>query len=155
MFCVKPLRLASFRAILEDLAEAAPDPILPPSGSAQNAPPDRAAHMEQFGSILNAMVRGSWNFVSPARLAHLYAEARAGAAAEQPGISEAESIAEELCLRGQLSAKDLRRIRREFALGNHPDRVSAPRRERATRRMIIANALIDQALKVLSRAGSV
>lgn len=151
MFCVKPLRLASFRAVLEDLADAEPDTSRPPPGSAGDAPLDHAAHMEQFGSVLGAMVRGSWNFVSPARLSRLYAEARAGAATEPPDVSEAESIAQELGIRPRLSAKDLRRIRREFALGNHPDRVSAPRRERATRRMIIANALIDQALKVLSR----
>ena len=151
MFSVKPLRLASFRAILEDLADAASDPARPPPrpDSATNAPSDRVAHTGQFGSVLNAMVRGSWNFVSPARLSNLYAEARAGATVETSGLSETESIAEELCIRPRLSAKDLRRIRREFALGNHPDRVSAPRRERATRRMIIANALIEQALKVL------
>jgi len=151
MFCVKPLRLASFRAVLEELGDTAPGDCRPPPGGARDAPFGHSAHIEQFGSILNSMARGSWNFVSPSRLSHLYAEARAGAASEQQrGVSEAESVAGELRLRPRLTAKELRRIRREFALGNHPDRVPAPLRERATQRMIIANTLIDQALKALA-----
>jgi hypothetical protein len=151
MFCVKPLRLASFRAVLEDLGNAAPEDCRPPDGGARDAPFGHSARCERFGSLLSAMARGSWNFVSPSSLSHLYAEARAGAASESPrGMSEAEMVAGELCLRPRLTAQELRRIRREFALGNHPDRVPAPLRERATRRMIIANTLIDQALKALS-----
>ena len=150
MFCVKPLRLASFRAVLEDLGDAAPEDCRPPPSVAREAPLGHSAHMAQFGSILNAMARGSWNFVSPSRLSHLYGEARAGAAFEKHRMSEAESVADELRLRPRLTAKELRLIRREFARGNHPDRVQAPLRERATRRMVIANTLIDQALKALA-----
>ena len=151
MFCVKPLRLASFRAVLEDLGDAAPDDCRPPPCGARAAPLGHSAHIGQFGSVLNAMARGSWNFVSPSRLSHLYAEARAGAASEkQRSMSEADSVADELRLRPRLTAKELRWIRREFARGNHPDRVQAPLRERATRRMVIANTLIDQALKALA-----
>ena len=65
-------------------------------------------------------------------------------------MSEADSVAEELRLRPRLTAKDLHRVRRQFARGNHPDRVPPPLRERATRRMVIANTLIDQALKALT-----
>ena len=149
MFSVKSLRLVSFRAVLEDLGDAAPDDRRPPC-NARDAPSAHSAHIEQFGSIVNAMARGSWNFVSPSRLAHLYAEARAGAVPhKQRSMSEAESVAEELHLRPRHTAKELRRIRREFARGNHPDRVPAPLRDRATRRMVIANTLIDQALKAL------
>ena len=152
MFCVKSLRLANFRAVLEDLGDTAQDDCRLRAGSSRDAPLGHSAHIEQFGSILNAMARGSWNFVSPGRLSHLYAEARAGAASEQQRtMSETETVAEELRLRPRLTAKELRRIRREFARGNHPDRVPASLRERATRRMIIANTLIDQALKALVR----
>lgn len=152
MFCVKPLRLASFRAVLDDLGDAAPDDCRPPR-SARETPFGHAAPIEQFGSILNAMARESWNFVSADRLSHLYAEARAGAVSEkQRSMSGAESVAEELRLRPRLTAKELHRIRREFALGNHPDRVPAPLRELATQRMVVANTLIDQALKALAPA---
>lgn len=149
MFCVKPLRLASFRAILEDLGDA--EDCRPATVDASDAPFGQSAPIENFGSLLDAMARGSSSFVSPGRLSHLYAEARAGAASErQRSMSEAESVAGELRLRPRLTAKELRHLRREFALGNHPDRVPAPLRERATRRMGIANTLIDQALKALA-----
>lgn len=61
--------------------------------------------------------------------------------------SEGEAVHDELRLTSDLTADDLNRIRREFALQNHPDRVTPARRELATRRMTIANALIDEALK--------
>ena len=151
MFCVKSLRLASFRAILEDLDDEAPDHGPPPPSDARDPPFARSAHVEKFGTILNAMARGSWSFISARHLSHLYAEARAGAAPEKQGtMSEAESVAQDLRLRPRLTAKELRHIRREFARGNHPDRVPAPLRELATRRMVIANSLIDQALKALA-----
>ena len=151
MFGVKPLRLVSFRAVLEDLGDVAPDDRSPPAGGARDAPLGHSAHIEQFDSTLNAMACGSWNFLSPGRLSYLYAEARAGAVSDaQRSRSEAEGVAEELRLRPRLSANELRCIRREFARGNHPDRLPAPLRERATRRMVIANTLIDQALKALA-----
>ena len=58
-----------------------------------------------------------------------------------------EAIAGELGLTPALGARDLERIRREFALANHPDRVLPAARDLATRRMTIANMLIDQALQ--------
>jgi len=61
-------------------------------------------------------------------------------------------VAEELALDPGLSVDDLQRIRRKFALDNHPDRVAPWLREEATRRMTMANMLIDQALK--RRAGN-
>jgi hypothetical protein len=149
MFCVKPLRLASFRAVLEDLADAAPDDGRAPDDGCCDPSLGFPARFEQFGSLLGAMARGSGSFVSPVRLSRLYAEARAGAASSPHNMSEAESVAEDLCLRPRLTAQELRHKRREFAFGNHPDRVLAPLREQATRRMSIANTLIDQALKAL------
>jgi hypothetical protein len=53
----------------------------------------------------------------------------------------------ELHLTPNLTCEDLARIRREFAKLNHPDRVLPPEREEATRRMTIANSLIDEALR--------
>jgi hypothetical protein len=46
--------------------------------------------------------------------------------------------------------RDLQRLRRQYALDNHPDRVPVEMREEAARVMAEANAAIDKALK---RAG--
>ena len=61
--------------------------------------------------------------------------------------SEDEAIAEELGLRADLAIVDLRRIRRDFAKKNHPDRFEPAQRLGAARRMTIANMLIDARLK--------
>ena len=62
--------------------------------------------------------------------------------------SEAD-IAEDLALTACRSEQELRDRRRLFALENHPDRVSPEFRDQATRRMMIANQMIDAALKKL------
>jgi hypothetical protein len=67
-----------------------------------------------------------------------------GASAQK---SEDETIAEELGLRSDLAIVDLRRIRRDFAKKNHPDRFEPAQRLGAARRMTIANMLIDARLK--------
>jgi hypothetical protein len=61
--------------------------------------------------------------------------------------SEDETIAEELGLRAGLAVVDLRRIRRDFAKKNHPDRFEPAQRLSAARRMTIANMLIDAHMK--------
>jgi hypothetical protein len=58
-----------------------------------------------------------------------------------------DSISGELHLTPDMTIDDLHRIRREFALKHHPDRADPAQRARATQRMTIANALIDEALK--------
>lgn len=60
---------------------------------------------------------------------------------------EHEQVAVELNISAALSVEDLGRLRREFALGNHPDRLPQCYREQATRRMTIANTLIDDELE--------
>ncbi len=52
---------------------------------------------------------------------------------------------------GRLKQSEIRSIRRAFAMRNHPDRVPAELRGRATQRMTIANALIDEALRSAER----
>lgn len=61
--------------------------------------------------------------------------------------SEDESIAEELGLSARLGLIDLKRIRRDFARKNHPDRFEPARRSSAERRMSIANMLIDEQIR--------
>ncbi len=65
---------------------------------------------------------------------------------------EQDAIAEELGLSEDLSANDLKRIRRMFARDNHPDRLAPSQREIATHRMTIANMLIDRQLRQKSSA---
>lgn len=66
---------------------------------------------------------------------------------EQFSKLEQENIAYELGLKGDISALDLPQIRRDFAKENHPDRCEEEFRAEATRRMTIANMLIDEARK--------
>lgn len=61
-------------------------------------------------------------------------------------LSEAE-VAEDLALTPADSAEDLAERRRRFARLNHPDLVHPAFREEATHRMMLANMLIDRALR--------
>ena len=79
-------------------------------------------------------------------LARLYADEAALGTTSPSAACDREAIADELGLTPALGAKDLERIRREFALVNHPDRATPAARDLATARMTIANTLIDQAL---------
>jgi hypothetical protein len=54
-------------------------------------------------------------------------------------------------LRPGLAVRDLQRLRRQYALDNHPDRVPVEMRDEAARVMAEANAAIDKALKRASR----
>jgi hypothetical protein len=65
---------------------------------------------------------------------------------------EQDAIAEELGLSENLSANDLKKLRRTFARANHPDRLAPSQREIATHRMTIANMLIDRELQQKSSA---
>ncbi|ACB93750.1 J domain-containing protein [Beijerinckia indica] len=60
---------------------------------------------------------------------------------------EQEWVVRELGLRPDLPAADLHRIRRDFAKRHHPDRYPPMERALATRRMALANLLIDRHLK--------
>jgi hypothetical protein len=61
------------------------------------------------------------------------------------------SVANELGIAVQMTVADLNRLRREYALANHPDRVALADRENATRRMMLANMLIDREIDLRQR----
>ena len=63
-----------------------------------------------------------------------------------------ERILSELGLYPGASEADVVALRREFALRNHPDRVTPELRELATKRMMIANNLVDRYLAELRNA---
>jgi len=58
-----------------------------------------------------------------------------------------EDVAADLALDSNLSRTQLQARRRQFARENHPDRVAPLAHEAATIRMMIANHMIDKALK--------
>jgi hypothetical protein len=139
----------------EDLASAA----------AERTPPVPARSSDFFGA-LDRMAGRIKAYVSAGLLFRFYADDAfrssddvepaekrdTKAEPEQPALpqppkSEHEAVADELHLTPNLTADDLARIRREFAKVNHPDRVLPPLRDEATRRMTIANSLIDEALR--------
>ncbi|MGB3501169.1 MAG: hypothetical protein WBA44_06065 [Mesorhizobium sp.] len=62
---------------------------------------------------------------------------------ELPSI-EPEDIRRELGITPKDTPESLDRLRRRFALANHPDRVSGDLADRALQRMKIANQLIDE-----------
>lgn len=63
------------------------------------------------------------------------------------------SVADELRITAQMTLSDLNRLRREYALANHPDRAGSAEREDATRRMMVANMLIDREINRRQRPG--
>jgi len=60
-------------------------------------------------------------------------------------------IAAELAISSTDTVQSLGEKRRAFAKANHPDRVLPKFRDNATRRMTLANLLIDEAVRRLSR----
>lgn len=133
----QPAAREDFASLLDARARAAP-------GSEPSAPsPRRAGPVYTVGNDLDSS-REPPNAADA--LAQLYADEGAHAATSSSLACDREAIARELGLTPTLGAKDLERIRREFALANHPDRAAPAARDLATTRMTIANTLIDQAL---------
>lgn len=100
---------------------------------------------DAFRRTLDRMAGTYRSYVPDGLLARMYAD-ESPRKAQAALRSEQEAVEAELCLSPDHTAADLRRIRREFALANHPDRVAPSWRQQATRRMTIANSLIDNAL---------
>ncbi|MGV1755859.1 hypothetical protein ACQZ6F_09915 [Rhizobium sp. A22-96] len=62
-----------------------------------------------------------------------------------------EDVAADLAITSDTSLHALHEKRRNFAKANHPDRVEPSFREQATIRMTLANQLIDEAIRRLTR----
>ena len=93
-------------------------------------------------------------FASPSHHIHEYLQHQDGrkvAVAAPPPSADPKVVARELHITARMSIADLTRLRRTFALSNHPDRLRESEREIATRRMMIANELIDDAMKKRAR----
>ena len=136
-----PAAHEDFSSLLDARARAA-------AGSEPGAPsPRRAGPVYAVGGDLEGGSGSCQSLDATDALARLYADESAHAATSPSFACDREAIAGELGLTPALGAKDLERIRREFALANHPDRAAPAARDLATRRMTIANTLIDQALQ--------
>jgi hypothetical protein len=120
------------------------------------------APSSEFLRTLDRMAGRIRSYISTGLLSRLYADGATRSAPPNPELepdadpespspepprSEHDAVMAELHLTPNLTCEDLARIRREFAKLNHPDRVLPPEREEATRRMTIANSLIDEALR--------
>jgi len=99
--------------------------------------------------VLECLLEQAGRAPSPTRdtLAELYVDMPQQLPLDAARPSDYAAVAEELGLRPGLTSRQLSGIRRAFALANHPDRIPSPHRGQATRRMAIANILIDRALK--------
>ena len=83
--------------------------------------------------------------ISDENLQAAYGSVKEPTAAEPEPSVDPDEIARELCLEGALKSREFDRLRRDFALRNHPDRVPEHLRARAVIRMQVANMLIDEA----------
>lgn len=107
-----------------------------------------------FGFVTpDVAVEELWKSVPSDFVAKVYGESSARETVEfTPSIetpeplpsTDPEDIAAELRMSNARWPKDFDRIRREFALVNHPDKVMPHLRDRAVVRMQIANMMIDR-----------
>jgi hypothetical protein len=129
---------SAFTEILEAALRTCADEHQP---SASVYPSYRASD-PQVQQAIDDLLR-SPAFVPVGKLAQIYSEERTGQVPQELY----RFLADELHLSPDLTVDQLRRLRREFAVSNHPDRVEPSERRRATRRMSLVNVLIDKALK--------
>jgi hypothetical protein len=132
------------RAAAEAEEDARPAPTQP-AGTAHASIEIRQAIDRMAGRIRT--------YISAGLLSRLYGENlsrtqhRDAPPDPPPPMSEHDQVVAELHLTPNLTPADLKLIRRRFAKRHHPDRVTPEVRDQATRRMTIANSLIDEALR--------
>jgi hypothetical protein len=153
----RPTLTHAFERALDDARFDAP--LGSDSGAAANQSEDPA---QKFQSALETLpeIAGSSKYVAASSLAAAYkAEAEQAETPKPPREPPRAPRTERpqpakrpqpIKLRPGLAVRDLKRLRRLYALDNHPDRVPVEMREEAARVMAEANAAIDKALK---RAG--
>jgi hypothetical protein len=128
---------SSFASILEAALRARSDEKQPPRDGYLQRTADPQVQ-QAIDDLLSSPA-----FVPVEKLAQIYSEGRPGQAPQDLY----RVLADELHLSPDLTVDELRKLRREFAVSNHPDRVDPAERQRATRRMSLVNVLIDKALK--------
>ncbi|SDR62284.1 hypothetical protein SAMN05519103_07801 [Rhizobiales bacterium GAS113] len=170
-----PLLRADFADVLDTVGRGAAlrledeEPGLGPAAG-NSAAASSFDFLQALDSIAEPQTQASWEVGNA--FANLYADLATEALVEEPPseplppyVAEPETrptqtasqrsdqscdpmaLVTELGLRPGLKPTELKRIRRAFALDNHPDRLDPSRRELASRRMTLANSLIDEALR--------
>lgn len=143
VFLSSSTRQADFSQVLQSASEAAGLSLDPGLSARAPQTPRIASHLQRLAdrekesraSMLTASIESYLEHLGEARPRR----------ATQP--ADLQTVSDELCITAQMTASDLNRLRRDFALANHPDRTAADDRDNATRRMMIANMLIDRELK--------
>jgi len=147
----RPTLTHAFERALEDARFEWPAAIA--DGQAEGAQPEDPA--QKFHSALDAVtgLARSRRYVAPRSLAAAYkaeaeqADRPKAARAARPERAQPPKRPQPIKLRPGLGARDLMRLRRQYALDNHPDRMPPEMREQAAKLMAEANAAIDKALK--------
>lgn len=141
---------------LKALEEARRSAMTDDEGGPEASRKPRAASYgsAEFLHTIDRMAGKVRSYMSAGLLARLYSDGfsrppirEAAPEATPPPKSVHEQVVDELHLTPSLTSTDLKLIRRRFAKANHPDRVPPAIREQASRRMTIANSLIDEALR--------
>lgn len=148
MFSINNQRIWCFRAALNEVAEAQPvaDPLanrgednrLSPHLDLIGLQPDSASADDRPHTPAQASLR----YVSKS-----YAAFTPPNSGPRSGKKDPAQDATILDLSPELTHADLKRLRRKFALHNHPDRVISHLRGRASENMAVANAMIDKAMR--------
>ena len=103
----------------------------------------RTSRLEQLGEIARELRMSMFSSLLESYLENQNARK----APRRQSSTEPHDIATELSISERMTVSELNRLRRRFALANHPDRVETSDRENATHRMMVANMLIDRAVK--------
>jgi hypothetical protein len=115
------------------------------------APPSRTRYQRAFIVDADDRARNDRPDTGADRLAGLYVNEPVGEELPGEALQAIQDwVADQLKLTPTMTAQDLNRRRRAFALLYHPDCVAPEAREEASRRMTIANTLIDDALAALA-----
>jgi hypothetical protein len=133
---------AGFAEILEEASRSAGIDLDRDMGRAR-ASPVRPSRLEQIGEIARELRMSMFSALLESYLEHQ----KPRKASPMLRSTDAQAIATELSITERMTVGELNRLRRRFALANHPDRVGSDERENATRRMMVANMLIDRAMK--------
>jgi hypothetical protein len=141
---MQTIRPLSFAEILDEIYFAAEDSVM---RRAEPQADNRDWLFQLFAEPAESAADGaSGKAEAFAERISAYREAE-GDRAAAPAVSEEERVAAELELEGATTIGDLKRIRRAFALRNHPDLFRPGSGAQATSRMKIANMLIDRRRK--------
>jgi hypothetical protein len=147
---------ANFRRILAEVRRAGASPERPPREDDECANFSPSLSAEALFSIDDSQAAATGGAAHWAAAFGWLEDQEAPEAAivvepQQPRAESPQAISDELGLNENLTQDELNRLRRLYMWRNHPDRHSEAQRENATRRVAIANMLLDQAQARLTR----